>query len=216
MVHCYFEILPSLHVIDKRREEVLYMYLAWIFHTRLNDESFSDKTPWYLRFRIKSWKIPVVHENFGRLISQKWDIWSQRFNRPLPSDTWRTREDLVSTAVSVTVIMKRMGEFCIHRVMPGKVHTYLVLVDSDWDSVEHQFLTDREDGGFFQSRSTQCLFTDREHQNVCCGIEEDTQPVCQEGVTGEPVSVLALLELTYEQFVASTSAVASLVLNYLI
>ena len=123
------------------------MYLAWIFHTRLNDETFSDKTPWYLRFRIKSWKIPVVYENFGRIISQKWDIWSQRFNRPLPSDTWRTREDLVSTAVSVTVIMKRMGEFRIHRVMPGKVHTYLVLVDSDWDSVEHQFLTDREDGG---------------------------------------------------------------------
>ena len=70
--------------------------------------------------------------------------------------------------------MKRMDEFRIHRVMLGKVHTYLALEYPDRDCVVHQFLTDREDGGFFQSCSTQCLFMDREHQNVCCGMEEDT------------------------------------------
>ena len=104
-----------------------------------------------------------------------------------------------------------MDEFRIHRVMLGKVHTYLALEYPDRDGVVHQFLTDREDGGLLQSRPPQCFLSDRVHENVCCGIDEDTQPVRQERVAGEPVSVHTLLELSYEQFVASTSAVASLV-----
>ena len=48
--------------------------------------------------------------------------------------------------------MKRMDEFRIHRVMLGKVHTYLALEYPDRDCVVHQFLTDREDGGLLQSR----------------------------------------------------------------
>ena len=107
--------------------------------------------------------------------------------------------------------MQGVHDFFSHGMVLGKVQYDFGLEDPHRDGAEQQLLPDGEYGGPLQSRPPEGPLAHGVHEDVCRGMDEDAQAVRLEGVAGEPVALHALLELAYEQFVASSSAVGFLI-----
>ena len=104
-----------------------------------------------------------------------------------------------------------MPEFVFHWMVLGEVYDDLGLERPHRDGAQQQPFPDGEYGCLFHARSLERPFSDGVHEDVCRGMDEDTQAVGLEGVAGEAVAFHALLELAYEQLVAPASAVGLLV-----
>ena len=104
-----------------------------------------------------------------------------------------------------------MPEFVFHWMVFGEVYDDLGLERPHRDGAQQQPFPDGEYGCLFHARSLERPFSDGVHEDVCRGMDEDTQAVGLEGVAGEAVAFHALLELPYEQLVAPAAAVGLLV-----
>ena len=99
-----------------------------------------------------------------------------------------------------------MPEFVFHWVVLGEVYYDLGLERPHRYGAQQQPFPDGEYGCLFHARSLERPFSDGVHEDVCRGMDEDTQAVGLEGVAGEAVAFHALLELPYEQLVAPAAA----------
>ena len=94
----------------------------------------------------------------------------------------------------------------MHWMILGILNDHLRLEHLDGNGSEQNALADSKQGGLLKSR-----VLEREHQVVCHAVQEDAHTVGIERVVGESLTLHALLELAYVQFIPAPLAIRCLV-----